>query len=117
MAVAKRKLAITLADNSNARPYSRYRNTNIWQCSGERFKELQPGAEKCYECDQQSLVNAMVETYQPQPPTLRPPVCPHCKLPMRYRTSELDKQHNNLRHVMFVCSCGLTSDQLVASAD
>jgi hypothetical protein len=58
----------------------------------------------------------MVETYQPQPPMLRPPVCPNCKLPMRYQTSELDQHHSNLRHVMFVCSCGLTSE-LVAIMD
>jgi len=36
---------------------------------------------------------------------------------MRYQTSELDKQRSNLRHVMFICSCGLTSDQLVANMD
>jgi hypothetical protein len=36
---------------------------------------------------------------------------------MRYETSELDKQHGNIRHVMFVCSCGLTSDQMMAVPD
>jgi hypothetical protein len=36
---------------------------------------------------------------------------------MRYETSELDRQHGNLRHVMFVCSCGLTSDQVVVALD
>ena len=54
----------------------------------------------------------MVETYQ-QRSDLRPPVCPNCQLPMRYETSELDKTHANLRQVMFVCDCGLTSDQVV----
>jgi hypothetical protein len=34
---------------------------------------------------------------------------------MRYQTSELDQQRSNLRHVMFICSCGLTSGLLVAS--
>jgi hypothetical protein len=36
---------------------------------------------------------------------------------MRYQTSQLDKQHGNLRHVMFVCSCGLASDQVIAAMD
>jgi hypothetical protein len=58
----------------------------------------------------------MVETFQQQP-ALRPPVCPNCQLPMRYETSELDKQQRNLRHVMFVCSCGLTSDQVVLAPE
>jgi hypothetical protein len=45
------------------------------------------------------------------------PVCPNCKVPMRYQSSELDKEHAHIRHVMFVCSCGLTSDQMVAAPD
>jgi hypothetical protein len=60
--------------------------------------------------------SVVTETFQQQP-ALRPPVCPNCKLPMRYETSELDEQHTNIRHVMFVCSCGLTSDQMVAAPD
>jgi hypothetical protein len=59
---------------------------------------------------------AMDETFQQQP-ALRPPVCPNCKLPMRYQTSELDEQRGKVRHVMFVCSCGLTSDQMMAAPD
>jgi hypothetical protein len=59
---------------------------------------------------------AMTETFQEQP-RVRPPVCPDCKLPMRYQTSQLDKQHGNLRRVMFVCSCGLASDQVIAAMD
>jgi RNase P subunit RPR2 len=55
----------------------------------------------------------MTETIK-QRPRVRQPVCPHCKLPMRYQTSEVDKQHANLRHVMFVCTCGFASDQVVA---
>jgi hypothetical protein len=43
------------------------------------------------------------------------PVCPNCILPMRYAASEVDQQYDNLRHVMFVCSCGLASDQVVAT--
>jgi hypothetical protein len=58
----------------------------------------------------------MNETFQQQPAP-KPPVCPSCKLPMRYKTSERDKTHANLRHVMFVCSCGFATDQVVASPD
>jgi hypothetical protein len=56
----------------------------------------------------------MTETFEERP-RVKPPVCPNCKLPMRYQTSELDKHHGNRRHVMFVCSCGLTSGQVVAN--
>jgi hypothetical protein len=35
---------------------------------------------------------------------------------MRYEASELDKTHP-VRHLMFVCDCGRTSDQLVAPAN
>jgi RNase P subunit RPR2 len=58
----------------------------------------------------------MVETFQQQP-ALRLPVCPNCHLPMRYEASERDKTHSNLRHVMFICSCGLTSDQVVLAPE
>jgi RNase P subunit RPR2 len=58
----------------------------------------------------------MAQTFQQQA-ALRPPVCPNCKVPMRYQTSELDRLHSNIRHVMFVCSCGLTSDQMMATPD
>jgi len=34
---------------------------------------------------------------------------------MRYAASEIDKGHANLRHVLFLCSCGLASDQMVAT--
>jgi hypothetical protein len=57
----------------------------------------------------------MSETFEQQPRVQRP-VCPYCKLPMRYQMSEFDKQRGNLRHVMFVCSCGLNSDQVIAEA-
>jgi hypothetical protein len=34
---------------------------------------------------------------------------------MRIAISEIDEENSNLRHVLFVCSCGLTSEQLVAA--
>jgi len=58
----------------------------------------------------------MIENFQQQP-ALGPPLCPNCKLPMQYATSELDKVHSNIRHVMFVCSCGLTSDQVILASE
>jgi hypothetical protein len=58
----------------------------------------------------------MGETFQQQA-ALRAPVCPNCNLPMRYQTSEVDQQDGKVRHVMFVCSCGLTSDQMMAAPD
>jgi RNase P subunit RPR2 len=44
---------------------------------------------------------------------IRRPVCPDCRKPMRYATSELDKTRP-VQHVMFVCDCGRTSNQVVA---
>ena len=55
----------------------------------------------------------MVKSGQ-QRPAVRTPVCPNCRMPMRYETTEADRHHDNLRHVLFVCSCGLASDQMVA---
>jgi hypothetical protein len=34
---------------------------------------------------------------------------------MRFAASEVDSGHANLRHMLFVCSCGLAGDQMVAS--
>jgi hypothetical protein len=45
---------------------------------------------------------------------IRPPICPDCLKPMRFVTSEAEKTHDILRHVLFVCDCGRSSDQLVA---
>ena len=44
---------------------------------------------------------------------IRPPVCPDCIKRMRFVTSNPDKIIDNLQHVMFVCDCGRTSDQVV----
>jgi hypothetical protein len=35
---------------------------------------------------------------------------------VRYQTTEFDKQHGHLRHVMFVCTCNLASDRIVANS-
>jgi hypothetical protein len=57
----------------------------------------------------------MVETCQSQQ-ALQAPVCPNCETPMRYQLSDPDQQDGNLCHIMFVCSCGLTS-QIVRSSN
>jgi RNase P subunit RPR2 len=49
---------------------------------------------------------------QPIQSLIRRPVCPDCRKPMRYATSELDKTRP-VRRVMFVCDCGHTSNQVV----
>jgi RNase P subunit RPR2 len=46
---------------------------------------------------------------------IRRPVCPDCRKPMRYATTELDKTRP-VRHVMFACDCGRTSVQVVAES-
>jgi len=48
------------------------------------------------------------------PLPIRPPICPDCVKPMRFVISKLEKTHDILRHVMFVCDCGRCSDQLIA---
>jgi len=52
---------------------------------------------------------------QDQPATLiRPPVCPDYRIPTGYATSELDKSLP-VRHVMLVCDCGRTSDEVTVA--
>jgi hypothetical protein len=58
-------------------------------------------------------VSVMTDTCGDQGMQVLRPVCPNCQLPMQYQTSKLDQTHGHLRHVMFVCSCGLTS-QVIA---
>jgi hypothetical protein len=58
----------------------------------------------------------MPEIRQPNPPPIRPPVCPYCRKAMRFVLSKPDKTHYNLRHTLFVCDCGRISDQLSAEA-
>lgn len=45
---------------------------------------------------------------------VRSPVCPDCMKSMRFVCAELDKQHTSVRHVIFACGCGRTSDQMIA---
>ena len=47
---------------------------------------------------------------------LRPATCPNCRTPMCYSASEMDKTYTEIRQVMFICSCGLTSDQMIVAA-
>jgi hypothetical protein len=47
-------------------------------------------------------------------PSIKAPICPDCRKPMRFRTSEPDKTDANLRNAMFVCDCGRASDQIIA---
>jgi hypothetical protein len=59
---------------------------------------------------------------QPDPPqkvplqatSLRPPVCIDCRLPMHFVASQANTVHPQLRHCLFACDCGRTSDQLIA---
>ena len=46
--------------------------------------------------------------------SVKPPVCPDCMKPMRFVTSNPDKQHSSIQHFLFMCDCGRTSDQIIA---
>ena len=48
------------------------------------------------------------------PKLVRPPVCPDCFESMHFVYAEYDKQHTSVRHVIFTCGCGRTSDQMIA---
>ena len=50
----------------------------------------------------------------PQPPPIKPPTCRVCSKPMQLLSTTADKNFINLHHMLFVCECGWTSDQLVA---
>jgi hypothetical protein len=52
----------------------------------------------------------------PNQPRTRPPACPDCMKPMRFVTSDPDKIHRILQHVMFMCDCGRASDQVIISS-
>jgi hypothetical protein len=58
----------------------------------------------------------MTETHHRNPllPSVRPPVCPDCRMPMRFATAERDRTYFKFRHAIFVCDCGRASDQLIA---
>jgi hypothetical protein len=57
----------------------------------------------------------MTETHRPDRLLpVRPPVCPDCRMPMRFATAERDRTYFKLRHAIFVCDCGRASDQLIA---
>ena len=45
----------------------------------------------------------------------RPPRCPACYKPMHLEGVNEDKEYPKLRHVIFACSCGRKSDQLLAA--
>jgi hypothetical protein len=45
------------------------------------------------------------------------PNCPSCGKPMQLKAIEPDALHANLRHVVYMCDCGRTIDQLVAIAN
>jgi len=45
------------------------------------------------------------------------PICPTCAKLMRLEKSMPDETYDNLHHIVFVCDCGRTSDQLVTHSD
>lgn len=48
---------------------------------------------------------------------MKPPICPACSKAMQLDSAMPDIRYSNLRHVIFKCDCGWTSDQLVADKD
>jgi hypothetical protein len=48
---------------------------------------------------------------------IKPPICPDCDVPMRLESGWPDTLHTNLRHMIFICDCGRTSDQMVADPE
>ena len=51
------------------------------------------------------------------PSAFKPPICPACSKAMQLDSAMPDIRYSNLRHVIFKCDCGWTSDQLVADKD
>jgi len=54
---------------------------------------------------------------QGKAPRIKAPRCPTCRKTMRLESATPDKKYRNLQHVIYVCDCGRTSDQLVADRD
>jgi hypothetical protein len=48
---------------------------------------------------------------------IKPPICPDCDAPMRLDTGLPDPRYVNLRHMIYTCKCGRTSDQLIADPE
>jgi hypothetical protein len=48
---------------------------------------------------------------------IKPPICPDCDGPMRFDSGLRDTRYTNLRHMIFVCDCGRTADQLIADQE
>jgi hypothetical protein len=52
-----------------------------------------------------------------QPLPIKPPTCPACAKAMKLTSVTVDKSFLGLRHMLFICECGWTSDQLVADKE
>jgi hypothetical protein len=50
------------------------------------------------------------------PPSIKIPTCPECGTDMRLERATPDSRYINLHHMIFMCACGQSSDQLVAHA-
>lgn len=60
----------------------------------------------------------MPDTHSDNPSSpIRPPTCPDCGTLMRLESGLPDTRYVNIRHMIFVCDCGRTSDQLIADPE
>jgi hypothetical protein len=57
----------------------------------------------------------MPDTTPVDPTTpIKLPVCPDCRTCMRLDRASPDNRYRNLHHMIFICECGRTTDQLIA---
>jgi hypothetical protein len=53
----------------------------------------------------------------PDPAPVQPPTCSACSKPMELARLVPHEHFINLRHLLFVCECGRTSEYFIAAAD
>jgi len=58
-----------------------------------------------------------IESNDPPLRLPRPPTCPECGTLMRLESGLPDTRYVNIRHMIFVCDCGRTSDHLIADPE
>jgi len=50
-------------------------------------------------------------------PLPKRPICPACGREMRLQSTTPDERYINLKHVIFVCDCGRSSEQVVVDKE
>jgi hypothetical protein len=55
-----------------------------------------------------------IDSGNPSSPPVRPPTCPDCGVVMRLESASRDGRYINIKHMIYGCDCGRTSDQMIA---